>query len=111
MKSIVSEKINARTLFYGATIFSILIFIIGFIPISNGEYFDAITLQLPFVMWACLALVGIMFIRKNWIDIAVCLAMTIPHIVAIAVMLASSYSIIDVLKWYFVIFSFGNITG
>jgi hypothetical protein len=103
------NRVDIIKLFYGATVFSILLFIVGLIidfttnSFLNNQYFDWITMQLPFIMWACLIIVGILFIRKNWMVAMLCLLMAIPHVVAIAIMLADSYSAIDILKWYFII--------
>lgn len=123
MNSKVKINVDTRKLFYLVTILSVLIFIIGnIITITNNalnigifnalsrDYFDILTMFIPFSIWAWLIILGTLFVKKNWIVIITCIVLAIPHIVVIVVMHAYSYSVLDILKWYVMILSFGSIT-
>lgn len=123
MNSKVKINVDTRKLFYLVTILSVLIFIIGnIITITNNalnigifnalsrDYFDILTMFIPFSIWAWLIIFGTLFVKKNWIVIITCIVLAIPHIVVIVVIHAYSYSVLDILKWYVMILSFGIIT-
>lgn len=114
--------INTNKLFYLTTVVSVLIFIIGNIitliynPSNNGlsgilsrNYFDILTLFIPFSIWAWLIIFGTLFVRKNWLVVTICIVLAIPHVVLTVVLYAYSYSTLEVLKWYVMILSFGSI--
>ena len=122
MSSKTKKMININKLFYLTTVVSVLIFIIGNIitliynqsdngvsGILSRDYFDILTLFIPFSIWAWLIIFGTLFVRKNWLVVTICIVLAIPHVVLIVVLYAYSYSILEILKWYVMILSFGSI--
>jgi len=122
MSSKTKKIININKLFYLTTVVSVLIFIIGNIitliynqsdngasGILSRDYFDILTLFIPFSIWAWLIIFGTLFVRKNWLVVTICIVLAIPHVVLIVVLYAYSYSILEILKWYVMILSFGSI--
>lgn len=113
------EKNNMilRKIYYLVTILSVLIFLGGMLLVDieslsflvNNYNFENIIIGVPFSIWAWLIIVGLLFVKKNWIIITILIALAIPHIIAIVVLYAYSYSILDILKWYVMILSFGSI--
>lgn len=123
MNGKVKISINTKKLFYLTTIVSVLVFIIGNIitiacnplndskfDVLSGNYFDILTLFVPFSIWAWLIIFGTLFVKKNWVVVTICFALAIPHIISIVVLYAYSYSPLEILKWYVMILSFGSIT-
>ena len=122
MSSKTKKIININKLFYLTTVVSVLIFIIGNIitliynqsdngvsGILSRDYFDILTLFIPFSIWAWLIVFGTLFVRKNWLVVTICIVLAIPHVILIVVLYAYSYSILEILKWYVMILSFGSI--
>ena len=122
MSSKTKKMININKLFYLTTVVSVLIFIIGNIitliynqsdngvsGILSRDYFDILTLFIPFSIWAWLIIFGTLFVRKNWLVVTICIVLAIPHVALIVVLYAYSYSILEILKWYVMILSFGSI--
>jgi len=122
MSSKTKKIININKLFYLTTVVSVLIFIIGNIitliynqsdngvsGILSRDYFDILTLFIPFSIWAWLIIFGTLFVRKNWLVVTICIVLAIPHVILIVVLYAYSYSILEILKWYVMILSFGSI--
>ena len=122
MSSKTKKIININKLFYLTTVVSLLIFIIGNIitliynqsdngvsGILSRDYFDILTLFIPFSIWAWLIIFGTLFVRKNWLVVTICIVLAIPHVILIVVLYAYSYSILEILKWYVMILSFGSI--
>ncbi len=122
MSSKTKKMININKLFYLTTVVSVLIFIIGNIitliynqsdngvsGILSRDYFDILTLFIPFSIWAWLIIFGTLFVRKNWLVVTICIVLAIPHVILIVVLYAYSYSILEILKWYVMILSFGSI--
>ena len=122
MSSKTKKIININKLFYLTTVVSVLIFIIGNIitliynqsdngvsGILSRDYFDILTLFIPFSIWAWLIIFGTLFVRKNWLVVTICIVFAIPHVIFIVVLYAYSYSILEILKWYVMILSFGSI--
>ena len=122
MSSKTKKIININKLFYLTTVVSVLIFIIGNIitliynqsdnwvsGILSRDYFDILTLFIPFSIWAWLIIFGTLFVRKNWLVVTICIVLAIPHVILIVVLYAYSYSILKILKWYVMILSFGSI--
>lgn len=122
MSSKTKKIININKLFYLTTVVSVLIFIIGNIitliynqsdngvsGILSRDYFDILTLFIPFSIWAWLIIFGTLFVRKNWLVVTICIVLAILHVILIVVLYAYSYSILEILKWYVMILSFGSI--
>ena len=122
MSSKTKKIININKLFYLTTVVSVLIFIIGNIitliynqsdngvsGILSRDYFDILTLFIPFSIWAWLIIFGTLFVRKNWLVVTICIVLAIPHVILIVVLYAYSYSILEILKWYVMFLSFGSI--
>ena len=122
MSSKTKKIININKLFYLTTVVSVLIFIIGNIitliynqsdngvsGILSRDYFDILTLFIPFSIWAWLIIFGTLFVRKNWLVVTICIVLAIPHVILIVVLYAYSYSILEILKWYVMILSVGSI--
>ncbi len=112
-------KINTRKIFYSVTIFSLVLFAIGFITIglSNHISFDVVhsnkfamfTMFVPFALWAWLIIFGVLFVKKNFAVVAICTILAIPHIIYIMVSIGLSYTPLDILKVYVLILSFGGL--
>lgn len=122
MSSIANRRLNTNKVFYGITIASVLMFVIGMVVtllyqpsdsdsagLLSSNYFDFLTLFVPFSLWAWLIIFGILFVKKNWLVISICIVLAIPHIIIIAVLIGYSYSFLEILKWYVMILSFGGI--
>lgn len=112
------KSIDAKKIFYGITIFSVLVFIIGNIitatqnPLNGGvanALSDHITMFVPFSMWAWLIIFAIFFVKKNWVVVTTCIVLAIPHLILIAVLVIDSHNLVEILKWYVMILSFGGI--
>ena len=58
---------------------------------------------------AWIVVFGLLFVRKNFLVITICILLSIPHIIFIAVMIGYSNSAVEILKRYVMIFSFGSI--
>lgn len=122
MSGQIKNRIDAKKIFYGITIFSVLVFIIGNIitmtqnqlngGIANAlsnEFFDHITMFVPFSMWAWLIIFAIFFVKRNWVVVITCIVLAIPHLILIAVLVIDSHSLSEILKWYVMILSFGSV--
>lgn len=110
------NSVILRKVYYFVAISSVLMFLGGMLLadieslsflINNN--FDIIVIGIPFSIWAWLIIVGLLFVKKNWIIITILIALAIPHIIVIMVLYAYSYSILDILRWYVMILSFGSI--
>ena len=122
MSGKMKNSIDSKKIFYGITIFSVLVFFIGIIvtvtqnPLNGGvadalnnELFDHITMFVPFSIWAWLIIFAIFFVKKNWVVVTTCIVLAIPHLILIAVLVIDSHSLSEILKWYAMILSFGSI--
>lgn len=122
MSGQMKKSIDSKKIFYGITIFSVLLFIIGIIvtvtnnPLNGGvanvlnnEFFNHITMFVPFSMWAWLIIFAIFFVKKNWVVVTTCIVLAIPHLFLIAVLVIDSHSLLEILKWYVMILSFGSV--
>lgn len=122
MSGQMKKSIDSKKIFYGITIFSVLVFVIGNIvtmtqnPLNGGianalsnEFFDHITMFVPFSMWAWLIIFAIFFVKKNWVVVTTCIVLAIPHLILIAVLVIDSHSLSEILKWYVMILSFGSV--
>lgn len=122
MRNKTIKDINTKKIFYIGTIISVLIFTIGIIitmfhnPSENSvinffesNYFAEITMFIPFSIWAWLVILAILFVKKNWVVVTLCILLAIPHIIFIIVLCAFSYSPLEILRWYVMILSFGII--
>lgn len=110
------NSVILRKVYYFVVISSVLMFLGGMLLsdieslsflINNN--FDIVVIGIPFSIWAWLIIVGLLFVKKNWIIITILIALAIPHIIVIMVLYAYSYSILDILRWYVMILSFGSI--
>ena len=122
MSGQIKNRIDAKKIFYGITIFSVLVFVIGNIVtvtqnpynggvsnVLNNEFFVHITMFVPFSMWAWLIIFAIFFVKKNWVVVTTCIVLAIPHLILIAVLVIDSHSLLEILKWYVMILSFGSV--
>lgn len=122
MSGQMKKSMDAKKIFYGITIFSVLVFIIGNIitatqnpfnggvaNVLNNEFFDHITMFVPFSIWAWLIIFAIFFVKKNWVVVTTCIVLAIPHLILIAVLVIDSHSLSEILKWYVMILSFGSV--
>ena len=115
------KEMDSRKMFYIFTAISLLIFAVGVIITAvNGrldgsvfnkrlDFLADITFFIPFCLWAWLVLFGLLFVRKNFLVITICILLAIPHIIFIAVMVGYSNSMMEILKRYVMIFSFGSL--
>lgn len=115
------KELNSRKIFYIVTAVSLLIFAVGvIITAANGkidgsvfnkrlDFLADMTFFIPFCLWAWIVLFGLLFVRKNFLVITICILLAIPHIIFIAVMIGYSNSAVEILKRYVMIFSFGSI--
>lgn len=110
------NSVILRKVYYFVVISSVLMFLGGMLLsdieslsflINNN--FNIVVIGIPFSIWAWLIIVGLLFVKKNWIIITILIALAIPHIIVIMVLYAYSYSILDILRWYVMILSFGSI--
>ena len=122
MSGKMKNSIDSKKIFYGITIFSVLVFGIGNIVtvtqnpynggvsnVLNNEFFVHITMFVPFSMWAWLIIFAIFFVKKNWVVVTTCIVLAIPHLILIAVLVIDSHSLLEILKWYVMILSFGSV--
>ena len=112
---------DSRKIFYIVTAVSVLIFAVGVIITTvNGkldgsvfnkrlDFLADMTFFIPFCLWAWLVVVGLLFVRKNFLVVTTCILLSIPHIIFIAVMIGYSNSLLEILKRYVMIFSFGSL--
>lgn len=115
------KEMDSRKIFYIFTAISLLIFAVGVIITAvNGrldgsvfnkrlDFLADMTFFIPFCLWAWLVLFGLLFVRKNFLVITICILLAIPHIIFIAVMVGYSNSMMEILKRYVMIFSFGSL--
>ena len=115
------KELDSRKIFYIVTAVSLLIFAGGvIITAANGkidgsifnkrlDFLADMTFFIPFCLWAWIVLFGLLFVRKNFLVMTICILLTIPHIIFIAVMIGYSNSAVEILKRYVMIFSFGSI--
>ncbi len=115
------KELNSRKIFYIVTSVSLLIFAVGvIITAANGkidgsvfnkrlDFLADMTFFIPFCLWAWIVVFGLLFVRKNFLVITICILLAIPHIIFIAVMIGYSNSAVEILKRYVMIFSFGSI--
>lgn len=115
------KEMDSRKIFYIVTAVSVLIFAVGVIITAvngklDGSVFNKrldlladMTFFIPFCLWAWLVVVGLLFVRKNFLVVTICILLSIPHIIFIAVMIGYSNSLIEILKRYVMIFSFGSL--
>ena len=110
---------TGKKIFYLLTMVSVLLFLIGLLVIQTDYYsyinqgsrdsLDIITFMIPFAIWAWLIIIGMFFVKKNWLVNTILIALAIPHLILIAVVYAHSTSVLEVLSWYVMILSFGLI--
>lgn len=115
------KEMDSRKMFYIFTAISLLIFTVGVIITAvNGrldgsvfnkrlDFLADMTFFIPFCLWAWLVLFGLLFVKKNFLVVTICILLAIPHIIFIAVMVGYSNSMMEILKRYVMIFSFGNL--
>ena len=115
------KEMDSRKMFYIFTAISLLIFAAGVVITAvNGrldgsvfnkrlDFLADMTFFIPFCLWAWLVLFGLLFVRKNFLVVTICILLAIPHIIFIAVMVGYSNSMMEILKRYVMIFSFGSI--
>ena len=111
------NKMILRKGYYLVAIVSVLTFLGGMLLtdveslsfLLNNHSFENIVIGVPFSIWAWLIIVGLLFVKKNGIVITIIIVLAIPHIIAIALLHAYSYNILEILKWYVMILSFGSI--
>lgn len=115
------KEMDSRKIFYIFTAISLLIFAVGVIITAvNGrldgsvfnkrlDFLADMTFFIPFCLWAWLVLFGLLFVKKNFLVVTICILLAIPHIIFIAVMVGYSNSMMEILKRYVMIFSFGNL--
>lgn len=115
------KELDSRKIFYIVTAVSLLIFAVGvIITAANGkidgsvfnkriDFLADMTFFIPFCLWAWIVVFGLLFVRKNFLVITICILIAIPHIIFIAVMIGYSNSAVEILKRYVMIFSFGSI--
>ena len=115
------KEMDSRKIFYIFTAISLLIFAVGVIITAvNGrldgsvfnkrlDFLADMTFFIPFCLWAWLVLFGLLFVRKNFLVVTICILLAIPHIIFIAVMVGYSNSMMEILKRYVMIFSFGSL--
>lgn len=115
------KELDSRKIFYIVTAVSLLIFAVGvIITAANGkidgsvfnkrlDFLADMTFFIPFCLWAWIVVFGLLFVRKNFLVITICILLAIPHIIFIAVMIGYSNSAVEILKRYVMIFSFGSI--
>ncbi len=115
------KEMDSRKIFYIFTAISLLIFAVGVIITAvNGrldgsvfnkrlDFLADMTFFIPFCLWAWLVLLGLLFVRKNFLVVTICILLAIPHIIFIAVMVGYSNSMMEILKRYVMIFSFGSL--
>lgn len=115
------KELDSRKVFYIVTAVSLLIFLVGvIIAATNGrldgsvfnkrlDFLADMTFFIPFCLWAWLVLFGLLFVRKNFLVMTICILLAIPHIIFIAVMIGYSNSALEILKRYVMIFTFGSL--
>ena len=115
------KELDSRKIFYIVTAVSLLIFAVGvIITAANGkidgsvfnkrlDFLADMTFFIPFCLWAWIVVFGLLFVRKNFLVITICILLAIPHIIFIAVMIGYSNSAVEILKRYVMIFSFGSL--
>ena len=115
------KEMDSRKMFYIFTAISLLIFTVGVIITAvNGrldgsvfnkrlDFLADMTFFIPFCLWAWLVLFGLLFVKKNFLVVTICILLAIPHIIFIAVMVGYSNSMMEILKRYVMIFSFGSL--
>lgn len=115
------KELDSRKIFYIVTAVSLLIFAVGvIITAANGkidgsvfnkrlDFLADMTFFIPFCLWAWIVVFGLLFVRKNFLVITICILLAVPHIIFIAVMIGYSNSAVEILKRYVMIFSFGSI--
>ena len=115
------KEMDSRKIFYIFTAISLLIFAVGVIITAvNGrldgsvfnkrlDFLADMTFFIPFCLWAWLVLFGLLFVKKNFLVVTICILLAIPHIIFIAVMVGYSNSMMEILKRYVMIFSFGSL--
>ena len=115
------KELDSRKIFYIVTAVSLLIFAVGvIITAANGkidgsvfnkrlDFLADMTFFIPFCLWAWIVLFGLLFVRKNFLVMTICILLAVPHIIFIAVMIGYSNSAVEILKRYVMIFSFGSI--
>lgn len=113
----IKNNMILRKVYYCIVVLSFLIFLGGMLLVGveslsflvNNHNVENIIIGVPFSIWAWLIIVGLLFIKKNWIIITLLITLAIPHVISIAILYAYSYSVVDILKWYVMILSFGSI--
>ncbi|WP_055078222.1 hypothetical protein [Lagierella massiliensis] len=115
------KELDSRKIFYIVTAVSMLIFAVGVIITAKSGRLDGsvfnkrldfladMTFFIPFCLWAWIVVFGLLFVRKNFLVITICILLAIPHIIFIAVMIGYSNSAVEILKRYVMIFSFGSL--
>ncbi|WP_237036769.1 hypothetical protein [Mediannikoviicoccus vaginalis] len=115
------KEMDSRKIFYIFTAISLLIFAVGVIITAvNGrldgsvfnkrlDFLADMTFFIPFCLWSWLVLFGLLFVKKNFLVVTICILLAIPHIIFIAVMVGYSNSMMEILKRYVMIFSFGSL--
>lgn len=115
------KELDSRKIFYIVTAVSLLIFAVGvIITAANGkidgsvfnkrlDFLADMTFFIPFCLWAWIVVFGLLFVRKNFLVITICILLAIPHLIFIAVMIGYSNSALEILKRYVMIFTFGSL--
>lgn len=115
------KELDSRKVFYIVTAVSLLIFLVGVIITAKSGRLDGsvfnkrldfladMTFFIPFCLWAWLVLFGLLFVRKNFLVMTICILLAIPHIIFIAVTIGYSNSALEILKRYVMIFTFGSL--
>lgn len=109
------EAITAIKVYYLVTAISVIVFVMGMmlagtensIPGVYSEPFSYITMFIPFCLWLWLLIIGILFIKKNWIVNAILVILAIPQIIFAIVLSGFSYSFTEILSWYGMLLTFG----
>ena len=107
-----------RKIYCTVFLVSVLVFIIGLIlggfdgfnGLFYSDTFTYFTMALPFCLWAWLIIIGLIFVKKDWIVNSIIVICAIPHIINIMVLVGFSNSFVDILQWYLMVLSFGLIT-
>ena len=119
MNENIKKRINAKKVFYVAILFALMLFIIGWVAMSFDSVDDAIQsalgfdflgiimILIPFSMSAWIIILGTIFVKKDPLVVLMLLLLAIPHVIVIAVSYGLSYTILDILKVYSLILSFG----
>ncbi len=107
------DRKKLEKIFYIITIISVLVFAMGLLMSTFTSYniteLDVIDFMviIPFCTWAWLIIFGLVLFHKDWKICLICGILFLPHLLLLIVDYQYSYSIMDVLKQYLLIFTFG----